>query len=86
MIICESVTFTVASSFDQVPVTMMQIAGMGLVIGAMWLLVRNDAVDFARLGPDYLEGRCPVILRNLLEVVYAYRSAGWFIPGSELNK
>jgi HPr kinase/phosphorylase len=31
-------------------------------------LVADDAVDFARLGPDYIEGRCPVILRNLLEV------------------
>ena len=29
-------------------------------------LVADDAVDFARLGPDYIEGRCPVILRNLL--------------------
>ena len=31
-------------------------------------LVADDAVDFARLGPDYVEGRCPVILRDLLEV------------------
>lgn len=31
-------------------------------------LVADDAVDFARLGPDYIEGRCPVILRDLLEV------------------
>ena len=26
-------------------------------------LVADDAVDFARLGPDYIEGRCPTILR-----------------------
>ena len=31
-------------------------------------LVADDAVDFARLGPDYIEGRCPSILRDLLEV------------------
>jgi len=31
-------------------------------------LVADDAVDFARLGPDYVEGRCPAILRDLLEV------------------
>jgi HPr kinase/phosphorylase len=31
-------------------------------------LVADDAVDFSRLGPDYIEGRCPVILRDLLEV------------------
>jgi HPr kinase/phosphorylase len=31
-------------------------------------LVADDAVDFARLGPDYIEGRCPPILRDLLEV------------------
>ncbi len=30
--------------------------------------VADDAIDFACLGPDYIEGRCPVILRNLLEV------------------
>ena len=31
-------------------------------------LVADDAVDFTRLGPDYIEGRCPQILRDLLEV------------------
>jgi len=31
-------------------------------------LVADDAVDFTRLGPDYIEGRCPEILRDLLEV------------------
>ena len=31
-------------------------------------LVADDAVDFSRLGPDYIEGRCPLILRDLLEV------------------
>lgn len=31
-------------------------------------LVADDAVDFSRLGPDYVEGRCPKILRDLLEV------------------
>jgi HPr kinase/phosphorylase len=31
-------------------------------------LVADDAVDFARLGTDYIEGRCPPILRDLLEV------------------
>jgi HPr kinase/phosphorylase len=31
-------------------------------------LVADDAVDFAKLGSDYVEGRCPPILRDLLEV------------------
>ena len=31
-------------------------------------LVADDAVDFSRLGTDYIEGRCPTILRDLLEV------------------
>lgn len=31
-------------------------------------LVADDAVDFVRLGPDFIEGRCPVLLQNLLEV------------------
>lgn len=31
-------------------------------------LVADDAVDFLKLGPDYIEGRCPPILRDLLEV------------------
>lgn len=31
-------------------------------------LVADDAVDFSRLGLDYIEGRCPKILRDLLEV------------------
>ncbi|MCS6765087.1 MAG: HPr(Ser) kinase/phosphatase [Candidatus Protistobacter heckmanni] len=31
-------------------------------------LVADDAVDFARLGPDFIEGRCPALLQNLLEV------------------
>ena len=36
-------TIFMGYAFVNEPVTMMQIAGMGLVIGAMWLLVRNDA-------------------------------------------
>lgn len=31
-------------------------------------LVADDAVDFVRFGPDYIEGRCPTLLQNLLEV------------------
>jgi HPr kinase/phosphorylase len=31
-------------------------------------LVADDVVDFTRLSPQALEGRCPEILRNLLEV------------------
>ncbi|MCS6763959.1 MAG: HPr(Ser) kinase/phosphatase [Candidatus Protistobacter heckmanni] len=31
-------------------------------------LVADDTVDFARLGPDFIEGRCPTLLQNLLEV------------------
>ncbi len=31
-------------------------------------LVADDAVEFAREAPNYIEGRCPDILRNLLEV------------------
>jgi HPr kinase/phosphorylase len=31
-------------------------------------LVADDVVDFARIGPDAIEGRCPPLLANLLEV------------------
>lgn len=31
-------------------------------------LVADDAVDFTRLGLDFIEGRCPPLLQNLLEV------------------
>jgi HPr kinase/phosphorylase len=31
-------------------------------------LVADDAVDFVRLGPDFIEGRCPPLLQNLMEV------------------
>lgn len=31
-------------------------------------LVADDAVEFSRIAPNLIEGRCPEILRNLLEV------------------
>jgi HPr kinase/phosphorylase len=31
-------------------------------------LVADDVVDFARISPDAVEGRCPTLLANLLEV------------------
>jgi HPr kinase/phosphorylase len=31
-------------------------------------LVADDVVDFARVAPDTVEGRCPALLSNLLEV------------------
>ena len=31
-------------------------------------LVADDAVDFSRIAPDMIEGRCPKLLQNLLEV------------------
>jgi HPr kinase/phosphorylase len=31
-------------------------------------LVADDVVDFSRVGPDTIEGRCPHLLANLLEV------------------
>lgn len=31
-------------------------------------LVADDAVEFARIAPHMIEGRCPPLLRNLLEV------------------
>jgi len=31
-------------------------------------LVADDAVEFSRIGPSAVEGRCPALLRNLLEV------------------
>lgn len=31
-------------------------------------LVADDVVDFTRIGPQAIEGRCPSLLRNLLEV------------------
>jgi HPr kinase/phosphorylase len=31
-------------------------------------LVADDVVDFARISPDSIEGRCPPLLANLLEV------------------
>ncbi len=31
-------------------------------------LVADDAVEFSRIAPNMIEGRCPTLLRNLLEV------------------
>lgn len=31
-------------------------------------LVADDVVDITRVGPNFLEGRCPALLQNLLEV------------------
>jgi HPr kinase/phosphorylase len=31
-------------------------------------LVADDVVDFSRVGPQTVEGRCPGLLRNMLEV------------------
>src|SRR5436853_1907492 len=31
-------------------------------------LVADDAVEFARIAPNMIEGRCPPLLQNLLEV------------------
>ena len=31
-------------------------------------LVADDAVEFSRIAPDVIEGRCPELLQNLLEV------------------
>jgi len=31
-------------------------------------LVADDAVEFARIAPNMIEGRCPSLLQNLLEV------------------
>lgn len=31
-------------------------------------LVADDAVDFSRIAPNMIEGRCPALLQNLLEV------------------
>lgn len=31
-------------------------------------LVADDAVEFSRIAPNMIEGRCPVLLQNLLEV------------------
>ncbi|GGC07229.1 HPr kinase/phosphorylase [Oxalicibacterium flavum] len=31
-------------------------------------LVADDAVEFARIAPNVIEGRCPTLLQNLLEV------------------
>lgn len=31
-------------------------------------LVADDVVEFTRIGPQAIEGRCPALLRNLLEV------------------
>jgi len=31
-------------------------------------LVADDAVELSRIAPDYIEGRCPPLLQNLLEV------------------
>jgi drug/metabolite transporter (DMT)-like permease len=46
------------------PVTWMQIGGMALVIGAMWLLVRNDApskaTDLDNANAIKLEGADPL--------------------------
>jgi HPr kinase/phosphorylase len=31
-------------------------------------LIADDAVEFARIAPEVIEGRCPPLLRNLIEV------------------
>ena len=31
-------------------------------------LVAYDQVDFSRISPDFIEGRCPALLQNLLEL------------------
>lgn len=31
-------------------------------------LIADDAVDLSRIAPQYIEGRCPALLQNLLEV------------------
>ncbi len=31
-------------------------------------LVADDVVEFSRVAPNYIEGRCPELIRNLLEV------------------
>lgn len=31
-------------------------------------LVADDAVEFSRIAPNMIEGRCPILLQNLLEV------------------
>src|SRR5436853_3525272 len=31
-------------------------------------LVADDAIEFSRIAPNLLEGRCPALLQNLLEV------------------
>jgi len=31
-------------------------------------LIADDVVDFARIAPDAVEGRCPALLQNMLEV------------------
>lgn len=31
-------------------------------------IVADDAVELSRIAPDYIEGRCPPLLQNLLEV------------------
>jgi HPr kinase/phosphorylase len=31
-------------------------------------LIADDVVDFARIAPDAVEGRCPPLLQNMLEV------------------
>jgi HPr kinase/phosphorylase len=63
---------------------LMDVLGMGVLIGgesgvgkselALELisrghgLVADDVVDFSRVSPDTIEGRCPPLLANLLEV------------------
>ena len=45
-------TIFMGSAFLGEPVSTMQIAGMGLVVAAMWLLVRNDAPIKKPLDPE----------------------------------
>ena len=50
--------------------SLVPLAAARTLVRTTWL-VADDAVEFSRIAPNMIEGRCPPLLQNLLEVAEA---------------